>query len=81
MYHSFGEGRSSFGFLTYKEAKERRDLLARQFSKKAIHEVQDIVQEKVEELCESFERGCKTGPINLLCVSVHVDGCSYLCVG
>ncbi|PGH08839.1 hypothetical protein AJ79_05843 [Helicocarpus griseus UAMH5409] len=83
LYHSFGEDRSSFGFLTYKEAKERRDLLARRFSKKAVHEVQDIVQEKVEELCASFERNCKTGPINLFyafrCMSTDVI--TYLCFG
>jgi hypothetical protein len=47
LYHSFGEDRSSFGFLTYKEAKERKDVLTRMFSKKAIGDVQGIIVEKV----------------------------------
>jgi hypothetical protein len=47
LYHSFGEDRSSFGFLTYNEAKERKDVLSRLFSKKAIADVQGLVLEKV----------------------------------
>lgn len=78
MYHSFGEDRSSFGFLTYKEAKERRDVLARRFSKKAVHEVQHLVQEKVEQLCQSFGK-CGKEPVNLFyafrCMSTDVITC------
>jgi len=33
LYHSFGEDRSSFGFLAYKDAKDKQDILARVFSK------------------------------------------------
>ena len=29
LYHSFGEHRSSFGFLTYAQAKERKDVLSK----------------------------------------------------
>jgi hypothetical protein len=47
LYHSFGEDRSSFGFLTYNEAKERRDVLSKLFSKKAIADVQELVLKKV----------------------------------
>lgn len=47
LYHSFGEDRSSFGFLTYNEAKERKDVLNRLFSKKAVADVQGLVLEKV----------------------------------
>lgn len=47
LYHSFGEDRSSFGFLTYNEAKERKDVLSRLFSKKAVADVQGLVLEKV----------------------------------
>jgi len=46
LYHSFGEDRSSFGFLEYKDAKERKDVLSPMFSKKAIQEAQGLVQEK-----------------------------------
>jgi hypothetical protein len=47
LYHSFGEDRSSFGFLTYDEAKERKDVLRRLFSKKAVADVQGLILEKV----------------------------------
>jgi hypothetical protein len=53
LYHSFGEDRSSFGFLTYNEAKERRDALLKLFSKKAIADVQGLVLEKVIRLLEA----------------------------
>jgi len=47
LYHSFGEDRSSFGFITYKEAKERKDVLNRMFSSKAVEQSQGLVVEKV----------------------------------
>ncbi|KAL1989438.1 hypothetical protein VTN49DRAFT_7249 [Thermomyces lanuginosus] len=82
LYHSSGEDRSSFGFLTYREAKERKDVLARLFSKQAIADVQGLVTEKVVDLCRSFERrGSK--PVDLFyayrCMSVDVI--TYLCFG
>ncbi|EDP48582.1 benzoate 4-monooxygenase cytochrome P450 [Aspergillus fumigatus A1163] len=85
LYHSFGEDRSSFGFLTYNEAKERKDVLNRLFSKKAVADVQGLVLEKVYffpsilsrvlKLCDSFETlGSK--PADLFyayrCMSVEV---------
>jgi hypothetical protein len=47
LYHSFGEDRSLFGFLTYDEAKERKDVLRRLFLKKAVADVQGLILEKV----------------------------------
>lgn len=47
LYHSFGEDRSSFGFLEYKDAKPRKDILSRIFSKRAITDAESLVQEKV----------------------------------
>lgn len=47
LYHSFGEDRSSFGFITYKEAKERKDVLNRMFSAKAMAQAEGLVIEKV----------------------------------
>ena len=47
LYRSFGEDRSSFGFLTYREAKERKDVLQPFFSRRAIIAMQGLVQEKV----------------------------------
>lgn len=50
MYESFGEDRSSFGFLTYAEAKERKDILTPLFSRRAIVNLQDLVQSNASEL-------------------------------
>lgn len=61
LYHSFGEDRSSFGFLTYREAKQRKDVLAPLFSKRAIAELQGLVQEKILRLCEALERDYRRG--------------------
>ncbi|KAL1989053.1 hypothetical protein VTN96DRAFT_5816 [Rasamsonia emersonii] len=82
VYHSFGEDRSSFGFLTYKEAKERKDVLTKMFSKKAIADVQGLIVEKVVDLCKSFERRGNE-PVDLFyafrCMSMDVI--TYLCFG
>lgn len=47
LYHSFGEDRSSFGYLTYGEAKERKDVLNKMFSAKAVLEAKGLVLQKV----------------------------------
>jgi hypothetical protein len=39
-----GEDRSSFGYLTYREAKERKDILSRRFSKKAVVEGRGLLR-------------------------------------
>ncbi|KIW18531.1 hypothetical protein PV08_02819 [Exophiala spinifera] len=78
LYHSFGEDRSSFGFLEYRDAKPRKDILARLFSKKAITEAEGLVV----ALCESFRRHTSS-PVNLhyafRCMSIDVI--TYLCFG
>ena len=50
LYQCFGEDRSSFGFLTYHEAKERKDVLAPLFSTRAVQNMQHLIQEKVTPL-------------------------------
>ncbi len=47
MYESFGEDHSSFGFLTYGEAKQRRDVLLPLFSRRAIVSMQGLIRDKV----------------------------------
>lgn len=47
LYQAFGEEESSFGFETYRKAKERRDVLNPLFSKRAIISMQGLVREKV----------------------------------
>jgi hypothetical protein len=47
MYQSFGEDHSSFGFLTYGEAKQRKDVLQPLFSRRAIVNMQSLVRQNV----------------------------------
>ena len=50
LYHNFNEDQSSFGFLTSREAKERKDVLNRMFSPKAVTQAKGLVIDKVLEL-------------------------------
>ncbi|KAL4805653.1 cytochrome P450 [Aspergillus unguis] len=80
LYHSMGEDRSSFGYLTYREAKERKDVLARRFSRKAVVEAQPIVEGKIVDLCKTFEAN-SAEPIDLFYAfrCMALDIITYLC--
>lgn len=54
LYHSFGQEKSSFGFLAYREAKQRKDVLAPLFSKRAICELQGLVKQNLDRLCDAL---------------------------
>ncbi|KAF1923479.1 putative cytochrome P450 [Didymella exigua CBS 183.55] len=56
LYKSFGEDRSSFGFLTYGESKVRKDVLNRSFSQTAIASAETLVTEQTKALCAAFTR-------------------------
>lgn len=60
LYKSFGEDRSTFGFLTYAESRVRRDVLNRSFSQTAINDAENLVTEQTKALCAAFERCSKT---------------------
>ncbi|KAK5958385.1 hypothetical protein OHC33_000227 [Knufia fluminis] len=82
LYHSFGEDRSSFGSLTYAEAKPRKDILTRLFSKKAIRDAEHLVQEKVLGLCDSFLRtGERSVDLFYAFRCMSIDVITYICFG
>ena len=56
LYKSFGEDRSSFGYLTYAESKIRKDVLNRSFSRAAIDGVETLLTEQTKALCAAFRR-------------------------
>ncbi|KAJ4992818.1 hypothetical protein SVAN01_01522 [Stagonosporopsis vannaccii] len=56
LYQSFGEDRSSFGFLTYSESKIRKDVLNRSFSQSAIESAERLITEQTKALCAAFAR-------------------------
>ncbi|KAL9050621.1 MAG: hypothetical protein Q9162_006517 [Coniocarpon cinnabarinum] len=84
LYHSFGEDRSSFGFLTYNESKSRKDILSKRFSAKAVVEAKLLVQDKVDALCDAL-RACHTrsravhAGYAFRCMTMDVI--TYLCFG
>ncbi|KAH9863981.1 hypothetical protein J1614_009914 [Plenodomus biglobosus] len=59
LYKSFNEDRSSFGFLTYAEAKSRKDVLNRSFSAAAIESAEELLIQETKILCAAFERQTK----------------------
>ncbi|GME65035.1 Cytochrome P450 [Neofusicoccum parvum] len=82
LYHSFGEDRSSFGFLTYREAKPRKDVLAKSFSPAAIARAEPLVAAKVADLCSAFAAP-SAGPADLFYAfrCMTMDVITYLCFG
>lgn len=77
MYKSFGEDESSFGYLSVKEAKPRKDTLAPLFSRRETIKMQFVVQEKVEKLCKNLAKRYEEGKSSdmlmaLRCISLDV---------
>lgn len=53
LYQAFGESDSSFGRLSYRDAKERKNLLQTLFSKKSAADAHGLIEEKVNKICQS----------------------------
>jgi hypothetical protein len=47
LYEAFGESDSSFGRLSYRAAKERKNVLQSLFSKKAAVQAHELIEAKV----------------------------------
>ncbi|KAK4504846.1 hypothetical protein PRZ48_002809 [Zasmidium cellare] len=54
LYRVFNQDESSFGYLTYREAKARKDILAPLFSHRATCEMQGIVKKHLDRMCEAL---------------------------
>lgn len=61
LYKSFGEDESSFGYLSVKEAKPRKDLLNPLFSRRETIRMQSLVQEKMDKLCKNLAKRYENG--------------------
>jgi cytochrome P450 len=81
LYKSFNEDRSSFGFLTYAEAKNRKDVLNRSFSLTAIEGVEGLIVEMTNELCLAFERKSKSADLHFAFRCMAMDMIMTLCFG
>ncbi|KAJ9612893.1 hypothetical protein H2200_002834 [Cladophialophora chaetospira] len=54
LYASFGEDHSSFGFRTYEEAKQRKEIMQPLFSSRAIINLQSLAWEKIDRLVSTM---------------------------
>ncbi|KAI0258151.1 cytochrome P450 [Gloeopeniophorella convolvens] len=61
VYRAFDMDTGSIGFLHYADAKQRRDVLGPLFSRTSILKLQDLVQERVNVLCEALAKQFATG--------------------
>jgi hypothetical protein len=50
LYEAFGESDSSFGRLSYRAAKERKNVLQSLFSKKAAVQTHELIEAKVHSM-------------------------------
>ncbi|KAI9805289.1 MAG: hypothetical protein M1833_005742 [Piccolia ochrophora] len=62
FYKTFGSDEASFTFLAHHEAKQRRDILNPFFSKRAISDMQDLIQDNVHHAIQmdSYQTSFRT---------------------
>ncbi|PSS28335.1 hypothetical protein M430DRAFT_165930 [Amorphotheca resinae ATCC 22711] len=61
VYQSFGQDHATFGFLKYADAKKRKDIMSPLLSRKAISDLQELVQSNVDRLCEGLTNNNAAG--------------------
>jgi cytochrome P450 len=52
LYHSMAVDDTSFGYLRYQDAKQRKDVLQPLFSRRAVSSVQGLVKQKLDDFCD-----------------------------
>ncbi|KAI9673958.1 MAG: hypothetical protein M1817_002164 [Caeruleum heppii] len=77
FYHAFNAEESSFGILDPAASKARRDVVNPFFSRRAIIELQDVVQAKIDEFCSAvnsrYNRGLSSDLFyGMRCVATDV---------
>ncbi|KAF8901836.1 cytochrome P450 [Mucidula mucida] len=66
FYRSFGEDESSFGLVDVQKHKQRRNIMSPLFSRRAIVQLEHVIQEKIELFMESLRESSKVNaPVNL----------------
>ncbi|KAH9057596.1 putative P450 monooxygenase [Lactarius vividus] len=63
LYRAFDLDLSTVGFIHYSEAKHRRDVLAPFFSRTSILQMQDLIMERANVLCDALARQFVAGDI------------------
>ncbi|ETN44118.1 uncharacterized protein HMPREF1541_10668 [Cyphellophora europaea CBS 101466] len=84
LYHSMGVDSTSFGYLTYPQAKQRKDVLQPLFSRRAVSGIQGLVRQKLDDYCDALVRQYAAAQssnmyLGLRCLTV--DTISAFCFG
>jgi cytochrome P450 len=84
LYHSMGVDSTSFGYLKYPQAKQRKDVLQPLFSRRAVSNIQGLVKQKLALFCEALANNEATSTpsniyLGLRCLTV--DTISAFCFG
>lgn len=84
LYHSMQVDKTSFGYLNYHDAKQRKDILQPLFSRRAVSSIQSLVRQKLDEMCTVLEQNQSSGqPSNMYLAlrCLTVDTISAFCFG
>lgn len=84
LYHSMGVNSTSFGYLKYPQAKQRKDVLQPLFSRRAVSAIQSLVQHKLNDYCDTLAQNHAAAEssnmyLGLRCLTV--DTISAFCFG
>ncbi|KAK7606515.1 cytochrome P450 monooxygenase-like protein [Phyllosticta paracitricarpa] len=84
LYRSFNQDESSFGYLDYRTAKQRRDIIGKSFSPSAVSQCEELLVDKIGELCIALE-ACrevkKSVDLSLAYRCMTLDVVMYFCFG
>ncbi|KAL2681747.1 cytochrome P450 monooxygenase-like protein [Phyllosticta citricarpa] len=84
LYRSFTKDESSFGYLDYRTAKQRRDIIGKSFSPSAVSQCEELLVDKIGELCIALE-ACrevkKSVDLSLAYRCMTLDVVMYFCFG
>ncbi|KPI37259.1 Trichodiene oxygenase [Cyphellophora attinorum] len=84
LYHSMAVDNTSFGYLKYQDAKQRKDVLQPLFSRRAVSSIQGLVKQKLDDFCDiltaaNFAKQPSNLYLGLRCLTV--DTISAFCFG
>ena len=84
LYHSMAVDNTSFGYLKYQDAKQRKDVLQPLFSRRAVSSVQGLVRQKLDDFCDALTRSNNANTPSDMYLAIRcltVDTISAFCFG
>ncbi|KAF8263845.1 cytochrome P450 [Lactarius quietus] len=71
LYRAFDMNMATVGFIRYADAKQRRDVLSPLFSRTSILQMQDLIKERVNVLCDALAHQYAPGKSSDLVMGFH----------